>query len=130
MSTDRGGDHTPARISRHELGLNLAIAALVLVLLAVSLWTVMEMSSGPLVLAWTGAWAFAAGVVGWVKRSWLWPALCPATMLAVILVWVAVSGRSSWASAFITMLGAMFAVAATMGALTGTWLGKRRRQSG
>jgi hypothetical protein len=101
----------------------------VLVLLAVSLWTVFETSSGALVLAWTGAWGFAAGAVGWYKRNWLWPGLCPVTMLAVILVWVAVYGHSSWASAFITMLGAMFAVAATIGALIGTWLGKRRYES-
>jgi hypothetical protein len=48
-------------------------------------------------------------------------------MLLLILLWVAVFGRSSWTSAFITVLGAMFAVAATIGAVLGTWLSKRRR---
>ena len=47
-----------------------------------------------------------------------------------MLLWVAIHGRSSWASAFITMLDAMFAVAATIGALIGTWLGKGRFESG
>jgi hypothetical protein len=51
-------------------------------------------------------------------------------MLGLILLWVAVYGGSSWTSAFITMLGAMFAVAATIGAVVGTWLGKRRGLSG
>lgn len=130
MITDHRGERSPARISHHELGVNLAIAAIVLVLLALSLWSVFETSSRALVLVWTGAWGFAAGAVGWSKRSWFWPGLFPTTMLAVILLWVAVYGRSSWASAFITMLGAMFAVAATIGSLIGTWLGKRRRGSG
>ena len=130
MIVDRLGKRSRAAVSRYELGGNLAIAAILLVLLAVSLKTVWETSSGPLVLAWTGAWGLAAGVVGWFKRSWLWPGLCPATIIAVILVWVAVYGRSSWASAFITMLGAMFAVAAAIGALIGTWLGFRRCESG
>jgi hypothetical protein len=48
-------------------------------------------------------------------------------MLLLILLWVAVFGHSSWTSAFITVLGAIFAVAATIGAVLGTWLGKRRR---
>ncbi len=129
MITDLRGDRSPARISPHELGVNRTIATILLVLLAVRLWTVFETSSGVLVLVWTGAWAVAAGVVGWYKRSWLWPGLCPATLLVVIRLWVAVYGRTSWASAFITMLGAMFAVAATIGALIGTWLGKRRYES-
>ena len=129
MIVDGRNDRARTSISRYALGLNLAIAAIVLVLLAMSLRTVFETSSGALVLAWTGVWGVTAGLVGWYKRSWLWPGLCPVTMLAVILVWAAINGRSSWASAFITMLGAMFAVAATIGALTGTWLGKRRRES-
>jgi len=90
-----------------------------------SLWTVFETSSGALVLAWTGVWCFGAGVVGWYKRSWLWPGLCPATMIALILLWVTLFGRSSWASTFVTMLGALFAVAAAIGAVIGTWFGKR-----
>ena len=130
MITDCGGNRASAWISRHDLGVNLAIAAIVLVLLAASLWTVLETSRAAFVLAWTGAWGFAAGVVGWYKRSWLWPWLCPVTMLAVILLWVAVYGRSSWDSAFITMLGTMFAVAAAIGGLIGTWLGKRPSESG
>ena len=130
MIIDRRGDRSPTWFSRHELGINLAIAAILLVLLAVSLWMVLETSSGALVLAWTGAWCFGSGVAGWYKRSWFWPGLCPVIMLALILLWVGVYGRSSWASAFITMLGAMFAVAATIGAVIGTWLRKRRSEAG
>jgi hypothetical protein len=51
-------------------------------------------------------------------------------MLILIFLWVALFGHSSWTSAFITVLGAMFAVAATIGAVLGTWLGKRRRSPG
>jgi hypothetical protein len=122
---DQRGESSRAGVSRRELGVNLAIAASLLGLLAVSLWTVFKTSSGALVLAWTGLWCFGAGMVGWYKRSWLWPGLCPVTIIAVILLWAAVFGRSSWASAFVTMLGAMFAVAAAIGAVIGTWLGKR-----
>jgi hypothetical protein len=68
-----------------------------------------------------------AGIAGWQARSWFWTGLCPAAMLLLILLWVALFGHSSWTSAFITVLGAMFAVAATIGAVLGTWLGKRRR---
>jgi hypothetical protein len=46
-------------------------------------------------------------------------------MLLLILVWVAVFGHTSWTSGLITVVGAMFAVAATVGAVVGTWLGKR-----
>ena len=63
-------------------------------------------------------------------RSWFWTGLCPAAMLRLILLWVAVFGHSSWTSAFITVLGAMLAVAAATGAVLGTWLGKRRRPPG
>jgi VIT1/CCC1 family predicted Fe2+/Mn2+ transporter len=51
-------------------------------------------------------------------------------MLLLILLWVAVFGHSSWTSTFITVLGAMFAVAAAIGAVLGTWFGKRRRSPG
>ncbi len=112
-------------ISRHELGCNVAIAAILGAFLALSLWLIVETSSGALVLAWTAAWCFGAGVVGWSRRSWFWPVLCPAAMLGLILGWVALFTHSSWTSAFITMLGAMFAVAATIGAVIGTWLGRR-----
>jgi hypothetical protein len=51
-------------------------------------------------------------------------------MLLLILLWVAVFGHTSWTSAFLTVLTAMFAVAATIGAVLGTWLGKRQRSPG
>ena len=51
-------------------------------------------------------------------------------MLLLILLWVAVFGHSSWTSAFITVLGAMIATAATIGAVLGTWLGNRRPSPG
>ena len=113
-------------ITRRRLAADTAIAVILVAILATSLWLVAETSSGTLVLALTTAWCFGAGVVGWSKRSWFWPGLCPATMLALILLWVALFGHSSWTSAFITMLGAMFAVAATIGAVVGTRLGKRQ----
>jgi hypothetical protein len=115
-----------ASISRQALVGGTGIAAILLIFLATSLWMVMETSSSALVLAWTAAWCLDAGVVGWHVRTWFWPGLCPAAMLLLILVWVAVFGHTSWISAFITLLGAMFAVAATIGAVAGTWLGKHR----
>ena len=115
--------------SRRGLVAGTAITAIFVIGLATSLWLVVETSSGALVLALTAAWCFSAGVVGWSRRSWFWTGLCPAAMLALILLWVTVFGHSSWTSAFITMLGAMFAVAAAIGAVVGTWLGKRRELS-
>jgi hypothetical protein len=47
-------------------------------------------------------------------------------MIALVLLWVTVIAHTSWTSAFITMLGAVYAVAATIGAVVGAWLGKRR----
>jgi hypothetical protein len=119
-----------AWISRSGLITGTAIVAILVIGLTISLWTVVETSSGPLMLAWTAAWCFTAGVIGWFQRRWLWPALCPVAMIALILLWVMVFGHSSWTSAFITMLGAMYAVSAAIGALAGTWLGKRRVASG
>jgi len=115
-----------ASISRSELVTGTGIVAMLVIGLTISLWTVVETSSGPLMLAWTAAWCFSAGVIGWFKRSWLWPGLGPIAMIALILLWVTVFGHSSWTSAFITMLGAMYAVAAAIGAVVGTWLGKRQ----
>ena len=110
------GSSSPARV----------IAATLAVGLIISVWTVVETSSGPLMLTWTAAWCLGAGVVGWFKRSWLWPGLCPVAMIALVLLWVTVFAHTSWTSAFITMLGAVYAVAATIGAVVGAWLGKRR----
>jgi len=120
----------PASIPRSGLVTGTAIVAMLVIGLTISLWTVVETSSGPLMLAWTAAWCFGAGVTGWFKRSWLWPGLCPTAMIALILLWITVFGHSSWTSAFITMLGAMYAVSAAIGAVVGTWLSKRRVISG
>lgn len=119
-----------ASISRRALVSGTGLAAILVLGLAASLWTVAETSRGALVLAWSAAWCLCAGVAGWHVRSWFWPALCPVAMLLSILVWVALVGHTSWTSALITVLGAMFAVAATIGAVIGTWLGKRRLESG
>lgn len=102
------------------------IAATLVIGLTISVCTVVATSSGPLMLTWTAAWCFGAGVGGWSKRSWLWSGLCPPAMIALVLLWVTVFAHTSWTSAFITMLGAVYAVAATIGAVVGTWLGKRR----
>jgi hypothetical protein len=119
-----------AWISRRGLVTGAAAGAAILVVgLITSLWTVLETSSGALVLTWCAAWSLGAGIAGWRLHSWSWPGLCPVAMLFLILLWVAVFGDSSWTSAFITVLGAMFAVAAATGAVLGTWLGKRRRST-
>jgi hypothetical protein len=115
---------------RRGLGASAATAAILGIGLAASLWTTLQTSSGALVLAWCAAWSLGAGIAGWHAQSWFWTGLCPAAMLLLILLWVAVVGHTSWTSAFITVLGAMFAVAATIGAVLGTWLGKRRRSPG
>jgi hypothetical protein len=117
-------------IFRLGLGTSAAITAILGIGLTASLWTTLQTSSGALVLAWCAAWSLGAGIAGWHARSWFWTGLCPAAMLLLILLWVAVVGHSSWTSAFITVLGAMFAVAATIGAVLGTWFGKRRRSPG
>jgi hypothetical protein len=117
-------------MSRRRLSTGVTIAAIVLIGLVASLWTTSETSSGALVLTWCAAWGLGAGIAGWHLRSWSWPGTCPAAMLLLILLWVAVFRHSSWTSAFITVLGAMFAVAAAIGAVLGTWLGKRRRSPG
>jgi hypothetical protein len=116
-----------ALIFRRGLGTGAAIAAMLVIGLTATLWTTLQTSSGALVLTWCAVWGLGAGIAGWHARSWFWTGLCPAAMLLLILLWVALFGHSSWTSAFITVLGAMFAVAATIGAVLGTWLGKRRR---
>ena len=120
----------PAWFSRRRLATGGAIAAIVVISLVTSLWTTRETSNGALVLTWCAVWSLGAGITGWHARSWLWPGLCPAAMLLLILLWVAVFGHSSWTSAFIFVHGAMFAVAAAIGAVLGTWLSKRRRTPG
>ena len=101
------------------------IVAILIIGLTASLWTTLQTSSGALVLTWCAAWSIGAGIAGWQVRSWFWTGLCPAAMLLLILLWVAVFGHSSWTSAFITVLGAIFTIAATIGAVLGIWLGKR-----
>ena len=118
---------TRALIFCQRLEIGAAIAAMLVIGLTASLWTTLQTSSGALVFTWCAAWSVGAGIAGWQARSWFWTGLCPAAMLLLILLWVALFGHSSWTSAFITVLGAMFAVAATIGAVLGTWLGKRRR---
>jgi hypothetical protein len=120
----------PTWFTRRRLAAGAAIAAILVIGLATSLWTTWETSNGALVLTWCAVWSLGAGIAGWHVRSWLWPGLCPAAMLLLILLWVAVFGHSSWTSAFISGLGAMFAVAAAIGAVLGTWLSKRRRRPG
>ena len=115
-----------AWISRRGLAIAAAIAAIVVIGLATSLWTTLATSSGALVISWCVAWSLGAGIAGWHLRTWSWPGLCPAVMFLLVLLWVAFIGHSSWTSAFITVLGAMFAVAAATGAVLGTWMSKRR----
>lgn len=116
----------PVAPSHRRLATGAVIAAILVIGLATSLWTTWETSNGALVLIWCAVWSLGAGIAGWHVRSWLWPGLCPAAMLLLILLWVAVFGHSSWNSAFISVLGTMFAVAAAIGAVLGSWLSKRR----
>jgi hypothetical protein len=115
----------PAWISRRRLVTGAAIAVILVSGLVTSLWTTWATSNGALVLTWCAVWSLGAGIAGWHARSWLWPGLCPTAILLLILLWVALFGHTSWTSAFIFVLGAMFSVAATIGAVLGTWLGKR-----
>ncbi len=117
-------------MSRRRLSTGVAIAAIVVIGLAASLWTTLQTSSAVLMLTWCTAWGLGAGIAGWHARSWFWTGILPAALLFLVLLWVAVFGHTSWTSALITVLGAMFAVAATIGAVLGTWLGKRRRSPG
>jgi hypothetical protein len=119
-----------AWITSRRLLTGAAIAVILAIGLSVSLWTILVTSSGALVLAWCVAWSLAAGIAGWHLRTWFWPGLCPVAMLFLVLFWVTIFGRSSWASAVVTVLGMMFAAAAAIGAVLGTWLGKRRRSPG
>jgi len=102
----------------------LVLLALALaVSLVLSIGTVLETKSGPLMLAWVALWALGAGSLGTRLRTWLWPALCPVAML--VLVWT--YGPAAWASMYVFMLGVIFTIAASIGALIGSALGKRRR---
>jgi hypothetical protein len=96
-------------------------------LLALSLGTTLPTSgNGWVVLAWAALWGIAAALVGWRRRTWRWVARCPLTMLALVLLWELVYGPASWASLYVMLLGIVFTVAASLGALLGTWWGKHR----
>jgi hypothetical protein len=113
------------RIVAHRL--TIAVHLLVLLAaLAVSIGTMFMFQSGPLMLGWCVVWAVGAAISGYRFRSWIWPIFCPVAMLLAIMMWEVVYGRNSWASTYVLMLGVAYAVAATIGALVGTWLGKRR----
>jgi hypothetical protein len=119
-----------AWITSRQLLTGAAIAVILAIGLSVSLWMILATSSGALVITWCVAWNLGVGIAGWHLRTWFWPGLCPAAMLFLVLFWATVFGRSSWASAVVTVLGMVFAVAAAIGAVLGTWLGKRRRSLG
>ena len=104
------------------------VAGVALLLAAGMATTLSRPAQGSLVVAWMAGWAVAAGVLGWQRRSWRWPALCPFLILALVLLWELSFGRSSWASTFVLWLGILFTLAATAGALAGTWLGRRVRR--
>jgi hypothetical protein len=113
------------RIVAHRL--TIAVHLLVLLAaLAVSIGTMFMFQSGPLMLGWCMVWGVGAALVGYRLRSWPWPFLCPAAMLMAVMLWEFAYGRSSWASTYVFMLGVNYAAAATIGALVGSWLGKRR----
>jgi len=117
-------------ISRRGLSTGVAIAALLVIGLTASLWTTLQTSSGALVPAWCAAWSVGVGIAGWHLRTWFWSGLCTAAMLRLVLLWVTLFAHTSWTSAVIKVLGARLAVVAVIGAVLGTWLGKRRRSQG
>lgn len=99
-----------------------AIAAL----LTLSLGTTLAIpANGAVVLAWVAGWGLAAAVIGARRRSWRWVLICPLTMLALVLLWSLVYGSTYWGSTYVFELGIVFAIAASAGALLGTWWGKR-----
>jgi hypothetical protein len=106
-------------------GIDLALAVLAPAL-ALAIGSMLWTASGPLILVWSICWAIGAGVIGWQRRSWWWPHLCPLTMLALVMAWEVVYGRESWASTYIFWMGAAFTVAAAAGAVVGTLLAKWR----
>jgi hypothetical protein len=112
-------------IGAHRLAIAVHLLA-VLAALAVSIGTLFRFQSGPLMLGWCVFWGVGAAVLGNRFRTWFWPALCPVAMLLAVMLWEFVYGRTSWASTHVFMLGVTYAVAAMIGALAGTWLGKRR----
>jgi hypothetical protein len=100
---------------------------LVGLLLAVSIGTTMRsVGDGSLVLVWVAVWSITSAAVGWYQRSWRWVAICPLTMVALILLWGFIFGPTYWGSTYVLMLGTTFAVPTSLGALVGTWLGRRR----
>jgi hypothetical protein len=105
--------------------ISLVVVSLALSLVA-SIGMVMQTASGPLMLAWFAIWAGGAGYAGYRFGTWFWPPLCAIVMLAMVMLWEVVYGRTSWASLYVFMLAVTYAVAASAGALLGTWLGKRR----
>jgi hypothetical protein len=112
--------------SQHWLSVVAALSVLA-IFLAVSIGTMLRTADGTLLLVWIGGWAIGAGIVGWLRRSWRWPLLCPLAMIGLVLLWEAFYGPISWSSTYVFMLGVVFAVAATVGALIGVALGKRAR---
>jgi hypothetical protein len=113
------------RIVAHRLAIAVHLLIL-LAALAASIGTMLMFQGGPLMLGWCMVWGVGAALVGYRFRSWLWPFLCPMAMLVAIMIWEIVYGRTSWASTYVFMLGVTYALAATIGALVGSWLGKRR----
>lgn len=121
------GDGAEERASAISSRGGFAIAATALALaafLAISVGSVLRQQSGPLMLVWIAVWCVAAGVVGHRLRRWLWVPVCPLLMIAIVMLWEIVYGRTSWASTYVFMLGVAYAVAATVGALSGVALGK------
>jgi hypothetical protein len=116
---------TITRFSQHRVHIVLILVAL-MVSLAVSIGAMFRYPSGPLMVAWGAIWSVGAGVAGYRLRSWFWPALCPLAMVAIVMAWEVVYGRTSWASTYVFMLGVTYTVPALLGAVVGTGLGRRR----
>ena len=108
----------------------ISTAAAIAALLALSLGTTLAIPpSGVVVVGWAVSWGIVAALVGWRRRSWRWVVVCPLTMLGLVLLWSLVYGSTYWGSLFVFELGIVFAITAGIGALLGTWWGKRAANS-
>jgi hypothetical protein len=129
VSRKRRDANTREWLARPGFTAAISLSVLALALLA-SIGAMFLFVNGPLMFILAALWALGAGAAGRRWRSWRWPILCPLAMVALVMLWQVSFGRTSWASTFVFMIGAVYAVAAACGAIVGTWLGKQGHHPG